>query len=229
MPDIFLYTTEPNPNDIKLGDPTARRFTYTLELAPGLFSLVGAAVRLAYIQNIPIFLYTGEAITQDIRLRDPTQSVAGVTQYTLSVDAGSYLLSGTAASLLYGRLVVASGGTYVLSGTTAGLLVGYWVDATAGTYLLSGTAAGLLYGRVLSSSGGLYLLAGTDANFLRTYVLDPVSGLYLLTGTAATLTKAGAAVTVKIHRVNGRPYWSLKNRRSPTVFGFPPGTDWDYD
>ena len=31
---------------------------------------------------------------------------------------------------------------------------------------------------------------------------------------------------VSLRHPNGRPYWSLKSKRHPTVFGFPSNTDW---
>jgi hypothetical protein len=137
---------------------------------------------------------------------------AAPSAYTIAADAGSYALTGTAATLKYGRLVAASAGSYALTGTAATLKYGRLVAADAGSYAVTGTDASLEYGRLLAAgagaytltgqsatltkagvgytlaaSAGSYALSGQAATFLRSYILAAEPGAYTLTGTAATL------------------------------------------
>lgn len=74
--------------------------------------------------------------------------------YTLNADSGTFALTGTAASLRWGRKLSASAGTFVFTGTAATLRYGRAVAAGSGTFTLAGTAASLKYARVLMALGG---------------------------------------------------------------------------
>lgn len=93
---------------------------------------------------------------------------AGPT-YTLTADAGSFTLSGTAASLTASRLLTAD----------------------AGSFTLTGQDASLLASRTLTADPGSFTLTGQDATFSRSYVLDAEAGSFTLTGQDATLTYSG--------------------------------------
>jgi hypothetical protein len=72
--------------------------------------------------------------------------------YSVSAAPGSYVLSGSAASILYGRAIGAEVGAYEISGTDVSLIhsasVGFSLEAGGGTYAITGSDAGLLYARL---------------------------------------------------------------------------------
>lgn len=107
---------------------------------------------------------------------------------SISAAAGSYALTGTTATLAKGRTLTADPGSYALTGTAATLEVGRSVSAASGSYSLTGTAASLEIGRAVSAAAGSYVLSGTAVSLERGYVLSAAGGSYALTGTDATLT-----------------------------------------
>jgi hypothetical protein len=109
--------------------------------------------------------------------------------YTLDAGAGSYTLTGQAASLLIGRVLPAGGGAYSLQGQAASLLRGYILSAAAGTYNLTGADIAFLRGYVLPADGGSYTLTGAPAALLRSYLLAVEAGAYALTGHDASLLR----------------------------------------
>lgn len=152
---------------------------------------------------------------------------ASASTYTLPAAAGSYALTGTAATLKLGRVVAAAAGSYALSGSaatlrralplvagagsysltgaTAGLLHSWKTAAGAGSYSISGTAASLLVGKVVPAAAGAYSLAGSAASMLLKRLVAAGSGSYALTGTAATLTYSGSpSPPANEHRLSGQ-------------------------
>lgn len=105
----------------------------------------------------------------------------------VAAGAGSYALTGTAASLERGREVVAGAGSYSLSGQTAALEYNREVAAGAGSYALMGTAASLEYGYEVAADAGSYALSGVDAALEFGYEVLAEEGSYSLDGTAAAL------------------------------------------
>lgn len=105
----------------------------------------------------------------------------------LDAEAGSYLLTGTVATLEFDRQIVADVGSYSLSGQAAILQKDLPLIAGVDSYLLTGQISVLELDRQLITDAGSYLLTGTDATLNKglTLVLD--AGSYLLTGTAAGL------------------------------------------
>lgn len=119
------------------------------------------------------------------------------TAYTLTAAAGSYSVTGTAASLLATRKVTAAAGSYSVSGTAAGLLSGRKVTAAAGSYAITGTAAGLLATRSVTAGAGAYSVTGQAAGLLFGHKVTAAAGAYALTGQPAGLL-AGRAVTADV-------------------------------
>jgi hypothetical protein len=87
--------------------------------------------------------------------------------YVLAADAGSFALTGTAATLKHGYAVAAGAGSYALSGTAASPLHQWKVAAGVGSYVLTGTAASLLHQWKVVAGAGSYALTGAAAT-LRT-------------------------------------------------------------
>src|SRR5512146_2931512 len=104
------------------------------------------------------------------------RGTASATAYTLSAAAGSYALTGTAATLKCTRKVTADAGTYTWTGTDAALKRGYPLTAEAGTYTLTGSAVGLRATRKLSAGAGSYSWTGTATGLLRGYPMTASPG-----------------------------------------------------
>jgi hypothetical protein len=112
--------------------------------------------------------------------------IVAATNKTISAGAGSYALTGTAASPELGRKTAADSGSYALTGTDATFKKGYKLAGDTGSYALTGTAATLRHAWKIVPDAGAYALTGTNATLRRNLPLVPDSGSYALTGTDAT-------------------------------------------
>lgn len=123
-----------------------------------------------------------------IRPHLPKLLTQTATAYTLSANAGSYAVTGAAATFLRGYVVSATG-SYAITGRAAAALHGYYVTTT-GTYAVSGAAISTLRGYVVSATG-TYAITGAAANLEKTgYVLNVTPGAYAITGAAALLARS---------------------------------------
>jgi hypothetical protein len=121
--------------------------------------------------------------------------------YTVTADAGSYALSGQAATLTKNSVLTADAGSYSLSGQAATLswagAGAFTLTADAGSYALSGQNATLTWASpgayVLTADAGSYTMSGQSATLLKSNVLTAAAGAYSLSGQAATLSWAAAA------------------------------------
>ena len=111
------------------------------------------------------------------------------TGYTLTADAGSFTVTGTAANLVRGLKVAADAGSYSVTGTAANLLRGYKLAANTTAYSLTGTDVTFLRGYKLAGDVGSYAVNGTAATLARSYLFAADAGEYLWTGTDADLRK----------------------------------------
>ena len=109
---------------------------------------------------------------------------------SVAADAGSYALTGTAATPKHGWKAAADSGSYALTGTVASLEKGYKLAADAGSYSLTGTDASLEHGWKVAADAGSYGLTGTVAALRRNLPLVPDSGSYAVSGTVAALRQA---------------------------------------
>lgn len=116
----------------------------------------------------------------------PTAAIS--SGYTLTCAAGSYALTGQAASLVRTRRLVAEQGAYTITGQAAGLQRTRRLAAEQGTYTLTGQVAGLQLARRLAAEQGAYTLTGVAAILARSRVLAADQGAYTLSGQAAGLT-----------------------------------------
>lgn len=77
------------------------------------------------------------------------EETSGSVAYTLTATGGSFTISGTAATLEYGRLLTAAAGSYAITGTDATLtytpLNNYTLTADPGAFSINGIAATLIY------------------------------------------------------------------------------------
>lgn len=121
--------------------------------------------------------------------------------FSITAEAGSYALTGTAAALRATRKITAAGGSYAVSGTAAALKAGRKLAAAIGSYVLSGVDATLTHGTpgafTLVAEAGSYVVTGTAAALRATRKIVAASGSYAQTGTVAAL-KAGRKLAAAV-------------------------------
>lgn len=134
----------------------------------------------------------------------------------VQANAGSYALTGTAASVrrayilsavpntLEGLDAIATldalpfsldnydGGFYTYTGTAANVAKGRTILANAGSYALTGTAATLRHAWKLPAAAGSYTLNGSAAGTLHGWKVAAGAGSYALTGSTANVKHAWA-------------------------------------
>lgn len=104
----------------------------------------------------------------------------------------AFVLTGTAAGLLYNRAVVAENGAFTLTGTDVLLGKIYSMIADSGAFSLSGTNVDLLRPmRVMPAEVGAFSLSGIDVGLLRPLRIMPVdNGSFSLSGSVVDLLRA---------------------------------------
>jgi len=109
------------------------------------------------------------------------------TTYTLDAAGGSYTETGTAADVLFNRLLSVATAGYTQTGTDADVLFNRFISAETAGYTLSGTAAGLLFNRLLTAGTASYTLTGSDVDLLADRKLTADGGTFTETGQVASL------------------------------------------
>jgi hypothetical protein len=107
---------------------------------------------------------------------------SGGPTYTLTAEAGSYAITGTAAGLRAARRILAEAGAYSLTGTAANLRLTKRIAAESGSYSITGTAAGFRASRRISAEAGAYSITGFDVAFTRARRMLADAGSYLIVG-----------------------------------------------
>lgn len=120
-----------------------------------------------------------------------TIAIRPVAAKVITADAGSYAVSGQAATLKHGFKIAADAGSYSVAGQAATLKHGWKIAAGVGGYSLTGADATLTKGsssaKVLSADAGSYVFTGQAAGLLHAWKTAGGIGSYALTGQAATL------------------------------------------
>lgn len=113
--------------------------------------------------------------------------------FTLTAESGTFTITGTAASLEYGRRLDAASGSVALTGTAASLEYGRALSAASGTVVITGTDATLTYSaagnKVLTAESGAFAITGTAASLEAGRKVSAESGSVVITGTAASLER----------------------------------------
>jgi hypothetical protein len=107
---------------------------------------------------------------------------AGGAAYSLSASQGAFSLTGQAAGLKRGSLVVANQGAISLTGQASGLSRTALIAASQGAYSLLGQGAGLEFGRLLVAAQGAYLLSGQDVALRKGRTVIADTGVFTLSG-----------------------------------------------
>lgn len=116
----------------------------------------------------------------------PVTSVA----YTLDCDAGSFTLTGQAATLTTQFKTDADRGTFTLTGIDAELKQGYGIVAEVGSFTLTGYSADLTAAQSLLAETGAFALTGYDAGLTAGYQIAADLGAFALTGFDADFAAA---------------------------------------
>lgn len=149
----------------------------------GSFTLTGANANLAL----------GRRLVADAGMLSLTGTDATLTYtpnaiaYTLTAEAGSFAVSGTAAGLERGWTLAADAGSFVLSGMDASPERGWSIGAAVGSFALGGTDAALRFNRRVAADPGSFSFTGTAAALALGRRLVADAALFSQTGTAATL------------------------------------------
>lgn len=158
------------------------RSGYTLAAETEVYDLIGT---VAGILRGAYFLAEMGVIQQSA---DDVQLRLGVL---MSMDSGSYDLTGAAVVFAGAITLVADADSYLLTGTVVDFLRGERLIAESAAYLISGTDIVLDTSLpVLSADPGSYDLAGAAAGIYRGAGFAGVSGAYALTGSLAILERA---------------------------------------
>lgn len=123
--------------------------------------------------------------------REVIYSIVGGGAYTITADAGSYALTGQAATLLRSYAVAGDYGSYALAGQDASLLRSFSLDGAYGTYTVAGQQATLSRSYAVEAAAGSYATDGQAATILFSRLLDAASGSYSVTGQGATVEVSG--------------------------------------
>lgn len=112
--------------------------------------------------------------------------------YVTTAQAGSYTLTGQAATVSRDKALAATAGSYTLSGVNATLtftplITGYDLTALAGAYLLTGQAATVSRDKLLTASAGSYTLTGVNADLTKSKLIAASAGSYTVSGQSADL------------------------------------------
>ncbi len=151
----------------------------------GTFIVSGNNATLTYEEGSGAEVLTADAGTFSLS----GQAASLERGYLLSLATGSFAISGQAASLERGYLLSLATGSFSLSGQAASLERGYLLSLATGSFSLSGQAASLERGYLLSLATGSFSIAGQDASLQRARSLAVETGAFSLSGQAASLER----------------------------------------
>lgn len=117
------------------------------------------------------------------------------TAYSMDALAGSYAVSGAAATFLNNRAIAATAGAYTITGVSAATLATRVLPTAIGTYAVSGASALTTAQRVVLANAGATSITGANAFLTRGVSFDATAGTVLITGAPTSLMAARVLVT----------------------------------
>lgn len=115
---------------------------------------------------------------------------AGGGAFSLSIESGSFALSGSVVTLRVARTLPIATGSFTETGSNVSLLAARKLAIDAGSFTETGTDVTLRAARTIPISTGSFTLTGTAVSLLRGYPLTVGSGSFTLTGSNVTLRAA---------------------------------------
>lgn len=185
------------------GQPATTAVERLLQADAGVGSLTGSQALLAASRALAgdsgaysitgvdaTLTYTAATLWQVswAEMEVPSAAVAAV----LNAEAGTFSLTGVAATLAVSRELLANSGSYAITGALATLVGARNVNAVAGSYAISGVAASLTQAKNVNAESGSYNVTGVDATLVYTsglQILSADAGIYSLTGSSASFSK----------------------------------------
>jgi hypothetical protein len=120
-------------------------------------------------------------------LTEMTVEVVEPTGYDLTLESGSYTLTGSAVSFKHTYNLSLGSGTHSITGSDVTLTADRTLALAGGSYAITGTAVGFKHTYNLTLGGGSYTVTGSDLAFDLTRLLSLGSGEYTVTGSDITL------------------------------------------
>jgi hypothetical protein len=102
--------------------------------------------------------------------------------YVVSLDGGSFALTGGASTFLRSRVFAQDGGSFALTGGSASFNKGFALAMAGGAFTLSGGDLSFTFQRKLALAGGLFSLSGGAVTFNKGRLLVLGGGDFLLSG-----------------------------------------------
>jgi hypothetical protein len=163
----------------------------------GSYSLSGQDVGFFYTEACNSFLLqeNGDFLLQENN--DKIKLEQCIVGETITIEQGTYALTGQSVGLRVNRKVTPVSGSYTLSGQSAELRYGRTITINQGSYTLTGQDTGLFYGRTFAIDSGSYTLSGQDVALLRSRLLAIEHGSYTLDGQAVGLLATRKIVPVQ--------------------------------
>lgn len=175
MADIFLYPGEPNPNDIKLRDPTTPSSGGGVSVLTGLGTLIftgfAVALNLAVAADRGDLTYSGQAPSLN---------------FTINTATGQLVDDGFSPTVIASNAVTIFPGVGVVVLTGSPPTLNLSVPIGQGTVQLSGFSPGIGYG-ILSGQGSI-LVNGFSPIVTTSILIFPPLGTVSLTGSSPTVT-----------------------------------------
>lgn len=113
-------------------------------------------------------------------------NLSGATDTTDNAAAGSYAITGAAASEIRSLIDNADAGAYSLSGVAASELRVYVDSASPGAYSVSGASALDIRSLIDLAVAGSYAITGASAADQKTFLDYAIAGEYLISGASAS-------------------------------------------
>lgn len=88
--------------------------------------------------------------------------------YTLTANAGSYLVTGQTATISRNRVLNCLAGSYSVTGQSVTISKNRVLNVSAGSYAVTGQSATVTKGRQLTAQSGSYLVTGQSVEITRT-------------------------------------------------------------
>jgi len=107
---------------------------------------------------------------------------SGLTNYEITLDAGSYTITGHDVTLTVARQITLDAGSYTVSGLDVALTVDRQIALDAGAYTVTGKDATLSVSRLLELDAGAYVVTGKDAALTVARLIELDTGSYTITG-----------------------------------------------
>jgi hypothetical protein len=105
----------------------------------------------------------------------------------LQGNAGAYTITGADAGLHYDQRLVCEAGSFAITGNSCTFLYDQTIYAGAFSFIWSGQQAGLNKASILNAQAGSYTITGGNVSFLRDRLFSCEAGVYTYTGKDANL------------------------------------------